>query len=139
MLKGNLLNKEAVEKGHDEIRVPIRPIYCMNCGNRLPPLAYNVADEGYIPEEKVRNILKVTVCKECVKDYAEEPEGGWWTNHLKIAKEKVDNVIDMILKQYEVETIEELNDEIGTDDIIEHKVANMLVDVLDTLDKCAFD
>jgi NMD protein affecting ribosome stability and mRNA decay len=138
-LRGNLLNKEGVERGQEELRVPIRPIFCMNCGNRIPPLAYNLADEGYVEEDKVKNILNVTVCKECVKDYAEEPEGGWWVNHVKIAKEQVDSIIDMVLKQYGVETIEELNDDIGSDDVIEHKIANKLVEVLDTLDKVVFD
>ena len=133
-LKGKLLNPKEVERGINEIRVPIRPIFCMWCGRRLPPIGFNVADEGFLPEADLILALEVCVCRECVKELAEEPEGGWWQDYISIARQQVENIFNGILKAYDCQTLEEFNEEIGEDNALLQMVANDLTKVLDALD-----
>ena len=128
ILVGGIANPREVEKGEDPIRVPIRPIICADCGARRV-LGYNIADTGLLDESMFQTALEVSVCDECVQNYAELPEGGWEENPLKKAIELCNTLLDKTLKKFNVETIEELNDEDGLE-TLEQELANGLVAVL---------
>lgn len=129
-LIGNMINENDVnEKGDEPIRVKIRPIFCMNCGTRKL-LGYNLADEGYIDERELLTVLQVSVCKECVKNYAEMPEEGWKTDKLKEAIELCGKLIGKALTYYEVDTIEELNEIVQGAEVLEQELSNGLVALL---------
>jgi len=129
ILLGGIVNvKEVEEDGDDPIRVPIRPIFCMDCGARRL-LGYNVANEGYVDEGRFLTALEVTVCPECVQNYAEPPEGGWKEHPLTQAIALCNKLVEKVLAHYEVATIEELND-IDELETIAQEMANGLVAVL---------
>lgn len=134
--RGVLLNEEAVENGEPEIRLPIRPVFCHECGREMP-IAYCFSDEGYVPDEVLEEIFRCFLCKECVKAYAEEPEEGFPPNMPLIARDNVSKLLDEIFATHNVDNISELNEVLNPTDDNEPlilKLANTLTELYDILD-----
>jgi len=112
-------------------RVPIRVIRCSECNDVI---GFLTADEGYVPEGKIKRLLQTAVCPKEAYLYIEGMVNPNRENFKAQTSMTLLQALEKIFETNDVETIEELEEKMGSANPFS-QVARKITVAMDLLDK----